>query len=316
MRTFHIHLLILAALTLSACQAPQQSVRFLATGDTPYSAGQVSQYRALLAQSAAESFDFLVHVGDIKGADEPCTDERFEVTRDIFAEQKIPVVYTPGDNEWTDCYVEAAGARDPVERLAALRRIFFEDESALRLDELGVQRQSEVEEYSRYLENYTFHRGGVLFIVVHVAGTANGSLNADPRAQQEHRERIAANRAFLEDSFRLAASDNVAAVAIIIHANPDFEKRGSPGHHSFLNTLEAFLRDYSRPVVCIHGDSHRHRIDKPFLDPRTGKPFENFTRMEVFGHPDVAGVVVEIDASATEVFSFEPYHLSEPVSAN
>ncbi len=35
------------------------------------------------------------------------------------------LVYTPGDNEWTDCHRSNNGKYDPLERLAALRNGFF-----------------------------------------------------------------------------------------------------------------------------------------------------------------------------------------------
>jgi hypothetical protein len=45
----------------------------------------------------------------------------------------------------------------------------------------------------------------------------------------------------------------------------------------------------------IHGDSHRHRIDQPLINPRTGYPFRNFTRIEVFGSPVVNWVRVQVN---------------------
>jgi len=59
-------------------------------------------------------------------------------------------------------------------------------------------------------------------------------------------------------------------------------------------------------VICIHGDSHKHRIDKPFKNT-SGKTYENFTRLEVFGAPVVAGVAVEVNPNSTTVFRFERY---------
>ena len=38
-----------------------------------------------------------------------------------------PLVHTPGDNEWTDCYRKKAGEFDPLERLAKVRAMFFPD---------------------------------------------------------------------------------------------------------------------------------------------------------------------------------------------
>ena len=39
---------------------------------------------------------------------------------------EMPLLYTPGDNEWTDCHRVAAGMFNPLERLDVLRDVFFD----------------------------------------------------------------------------------------------------------------------------------------------------------------------------------------------
>ena len=36
-----------------------------------------------------------------------------------------PLVYTPGDNEWTDCHRTSNGGYTPTERLDVIRTTFF-----------------------------------------------------------------------------------------------------------------------------------------------------------------------------------------------
>ena len=109
-----------------------------------------------------------MHVGDIKAGGAACSDEAFEMIRDLFREYPKPVVYTPGDNEWTDCHKTGA---DPTERLDRLRALFFQDRETLRLDKLNVVRQSCRREFATYVENYRFSKSGVLFIMVHIVGS-------------------------------------------------------------------------------------------------------------------------------------------------
>ena len=45
--------------------------------------------------------------------------------RDAFDDFKDPLVYTPGDNEWTDCHRTNNGSYLPTERLAKLRELFY-----------------------------------------------------------------------------------------------------------------------------------------------------------------------------------------------
>jgi len=67
----------------------------------------------------------VLHAGDIKNGSSLCSDERFLALRTLYDTFKDPFVYTPGDNEWTDCHRAAAGGYLPTERLAKVRELFF-----------------------------------------------------------------------------------------------------------------------------------------------------------------------------------------------
>ncbi len=295
-------------LTVSATisEAQESGFRFFATGDLPYSEVQDPKYRELLKQSESEDFAFLMHVGDFKAQSQPCSDDNFNKIRDLFKAYPKPVVYTPGDNEWADCH--GVGA-DPLERLDQVRALFFKDKKTLRLEDLGVTFQSAIPKYSRYVENYRFSKGGVLFVVAHVVGSNNNRRETDAAAMEEYELRVEANQAFLQESFAEAVNTKATAVAVIIHANPDFETGKKNGFEDFRATMSNFLSTYDKPVVCIHGDTHYYRIDKPFKD-KNKKTFLKFTRLEVFGSPNVAGVVVTVDPTDPLVFSYRPYYLN------
>ena len=297
----------LIGLQASTCELPAQdlSFKFLATGDLPYSAAQDARFRQLLKQSETEDFDFLMHVGDFKAQSAPCSDDEFSKIRDLFRAYPKPIVYTPGDNEWTDCH--GVGS-DPVERLQKIRQLFYNDPKTLRLDQLHATPQSRNPKYATYVENYRFTAGNVLFIVVHVVGSGNNYRVDDQPALNEFKDRNEANLAFLQESGEAAMKDDVPGVCVIIHANPDFEAGAGEGFKPFLKILRGFLDKYKKPVVCIHGDSHYYRIDKP-LKNAAGSTYLTFTRMEVFGSPNVAGVVVTVDPKDPQVFSYRPYYL-------
>jgi hypothetical protein len=116
-----------------------------------------------------------------------------------------------------------------------------------------------------------------------------------------HGERTGVGFSFAKD---------VPGVAIVIHANPDFERGSGEGFKGFLAVMRGFLMKYRKPVVCIHGDSHYYRIDKPFKDV-SGRTYLHFTRMEVFGSPNVAGVVVSVNPNDPQLFSYQPYYLKD-----
>jgi hypothetical protein len=290
---------------INEVDAQDSAFKFLATGDLPYSEAQDARFRRLLKQSEAEEFAFLMHVGDFKAQSVPCSDDEFTKIRDLLRAYPKPVVYTPGDNEWTDCH--GVGS-DPIERLAQVRKLFFTDPKTLRLDQLHAVPQSLDPNYATYVENYRFTGAGVLFIVVHVVGSGNNFRPDNAAAMEEFKERNEANLAFLNQSFAEALKKEVPGVAVVIHANPDFEKGVGEGFKPFLSSMRGFLAEYKKPVVCIHGDSHYFRIDKP-LKSEAGSTYLHFTRMEVFGSPNVAGVVVTVDPKDPQVFSYRPYYL-------
>ncbi len=303
----HLSILAVALLTSTRTLAQESEFRFLATGDLPYSVAQEETYFRLLKQSAREDFKFLLHVGDFKAQSVPCTDEEFMKIRDAFLAYPKPVVYTPGDNEWTDCH--GVGS-DPIERLDKIRDLFFKNPQTLRLQQLKSHHQSRDPQHSTYVENYRFSRSGVAFIVVHVVGSGNNLRADDPPSMKEFASRNAANTAFMKDSFSAAIASDAAGVVVVIHANPDFEKGSMEGFTDFLSTMREFLSTYRKPVVCIHGDTHYYRIDKPLKDS-AGKTYMHFTRLEVFGSPNVAGVVVSVNPKDPLLFSYRPYYLRD-----
>ena len=297
-------LLLVASLSAVPMTAQAQKFRFLATGDLPYSQEQDVRFRQLLTRSESEDFAFLMHVGDFKAQSVPCTDEEFVKIRDLFRAYPKPVVYTPGDNEWTDCH--GVGA-DPVERLGKLRELFFEDRMVLRLHQLKTAHQNQDAPFKDFIENYRFRKSGVLFVVAHIVGSGNNHRLDHPASMKEFSTRNEANLSFLRTSFAQALSSDAAAVALVIHANPDFEQGQGQGFADFLATMREFLTQFRKPVVCIHGDSHYFRIDKPLKD-ETGSCYLHFTRMEVFGSPNVAAVEVTVDPRDPQVFSYRPYY--------
>lgn len=283
-------------------QVPPQQVplRFLAIGDVPYSDGEMVYLRTLLADATAQRPPFVVHIGDIKGGSQPCSDARIQGVADLFRKQPVPLFYTPGDNEWTDCHREPAGSRDPLERLAALRRIMFTDPMVLHTEALRP-----VVPNPAYPENLYFQRDGVLFALLHVVGSNNNFKPKNVPAMAEYKARAAANRALLEQAVQVANRLGARAFVLALHANPLFEgQRRGRGFVPLKQDLQRLLASYPGPVLLIHGDTHRFRLDQPLSDA-DGNPIERFNRLEVPGSPAVAGVWVTVDAPAVPSFSVE-----------
>ena len=73
-------------------------------GDIPYNALQEEQTARLFQELDGEKLAFITHDGDIKSGSSACTDDVYQREFRRFEGSDNPLVYTPGDNEWTDCH--------------------------------------------------------------------------------------------------------------------------------------------------------------------------------------------------------------------
>ena len=105
----------------------QQPFRFIALGDMPYEVTDAvfGPYNSLIKVINRKAPAFTVHLGDLKGGSTPCSDRALLEQLAFLNSIEGPVLYTPGDNEWTDCHRAKAGGHDPLERLAFIRKTFF-----------------------------------------------------------------------------------------------------------------------------------------------------------------------------------------------
>lgn len=290
-------------------QDPPRRVSFALFGDLPYSAAEEARFPALIDDmNRDQELDFVVHVGDFKNGDRtPCSDEVFLRAKRRFDLSRHPLIYTPGDNEWTDCHRIGLGRYDPQERLTKLREIFFQGEQSLGQKTLPLIRQSKGPAHAAFRENARWTAANVLFTTLHIVGS-NNNLGRTPEGDREHRLRMAATIEWMKEAFAVAGAQNTDGVALIMHANPGFEKSAAErtGFNAFLTELEAQALAFKKPVLLAHGDTHTFRIDKPPLGMTDKRPLENFTRVETFGSPDIHWVKVVIDRRDPGLFTIEP----------
>lgn len=265
-------------------------------GDTRYTAEQRAKFPNLIEDINGEKLAFVVHDGDIKGGSNACVDAIYTETRDLFNQFEAPLIYTPGDNEWTDCH-RAGG--DPIERLSFLRNVFYPTSDSLGEKTLRLQRQSR-----DYPENARWSFGKVTFATLHVVGS-NNNLGRTPEADAEYAARNAANLSWIAATFAAARAEGSIGVMLIMQANPwDGDPAELTGFADTLAALERETLAYGKPVVLVHGDSHYFRIDKPLLGSHSGRRVEKFTRLETFGTDDVHWVRATIDPREPELFVF------------
>ena len=314
--------LVWAAFLLALCcrLALAQPLPFGLLGDTPYSAWERAKLPGLMADMAAADSAFVVHAGDFKSGADICSDALFDDRLALFQASSVPLVYVPGDNDWTDCHRRSNGGYDPLERLDRLRVLFFAGDQALGQTPMALLRQSADPAFVAYRENVRWEAGGALFVTLNLPGSDNNfhGVPGQSGPVPEFVARSAANQAWLAQAFAHARDKRLAGVLIVIQANPGFEAaragRPQPVYDAFLAQLRQETRLFAKPVVLVHGDTHRQQIDQPLTDPASDEGLANFTRVETFGWPFFGWVLGTVDARDPKVFRFvaKPWRVAAP----
>jgi hypothetical protein len=285
---------------------------FVVFGDMPYTLpADYLRFENLIRDvNAQKSQVFNVHVGDIKASKEECTDEAYRKMFAYFAQFEKPLIYTPGDNEWTDCNkYHNPPVWDEEERLNALRKLFFNGKTSLGKTTLPLVCQANNSKFATYVENNRWEHSTISFATVHVVGSNN---NFYPNARNNNAEfygRDAADRAWLDEVFDNAVAKNHAGVVLFLHAdmfNPDKDSREANAFADFKDKLTERVKAFKKPVLLVNGDSHVFIVDKPLYEKgKLKKDIDNFTRLQVFGENNMHAVRVFIDPSAPGLFRIE-----------
>lgn len=296
----------------------------------------------LIADMNNQRLAFTVHDGDLKagssiaGSATPtgCEDALYMQWQGFFSSLIAPAMFTPGDNDWTDCDRPSNGGFSSRERLDHERQVFFSTPLSLGQHRLRQEVQMEALCLDANgasvpcVENRRWTVGRVTYATLNVQGSCNNLCDILPDPE-EYAARNAANIQWLNETFGQAKLKKSVAVMLITQANPGWDKSdvtrapfrdpktldetdGQPdGYKDFLAALRDQVIDFKKPVAYVHGDSHYFRVDKPLLDT-LGRRLENFTRVETFGDNaangtnDVNWLKVYVDNRAREVFSYQP----------
>jgi hypothetical protein len=284
---------------------------FAALGDAPYYFWQDIRYGLVLADMNAHDLTWVLHVGDIFS--KPCSEQRYRRSLDWFNGLRHPVVYTPGDNEWFDCWKRGAGSYEPRERLRRIRELFFTRPNR-SLGGRAIPLTSQAEStFPEFVENVRWSHEGVVFATVHLIGSWNGMETFPGRTAEDDeaaRRRTVAAAAWLEETFEEAEARHAGAVVVAFHAAASLEEPAGDRYRQqfepFIETLEQHVERFGRPVLAVHGDRHVYTVDHPLVRRTTGRRLENFTRLEVPGFPDLGWTRVVVKPGPSTSFSFEP----------
>jgi hypothetical protein len=314
-------------------------------GDVPYNATQATVgVPNLIADMNRHDLAFTVHDGDLKSGSSECTDAVYTQALGYFNSLRAPAMFTPGDNDWTDC--DRTAGYSSLAQLDKERALFFSTPFSLGIHRMRQQLQTDVLCLSvsgpaPCVENRRWRVGGVTYATLNIQGSCNNLCDTAP-SEPEYTARNNANIVWMQETFQEATARRSDAVMLISQGNPGwdlFDGRRAPyrdpttlvekipldlnanpptfadsttdGFHDFLAALRTEVVNFRKPVVYVHGDSHYFRVDKPFQNA-LGQRLENFTRVETFGdnqqngNNDVAWVKVHVDTRSDAIFSYEP----------
>jgi hypothetical protein len=311
--SFLVAVLFGAALAFAA---HAERFSFMALGDMPYTLPRdYAGFQRLIMRTNQLKPAFTVHVGDIKNGSSHCTDEVFARAIEMFNTFDQPMIYTPGDNEWTDCHRANNGSYDPVERLPRLRQMMFAQPDTFGHAHLPLAHQSADPKFAKFVENVRWEKAGVVFATLHIVGS-NNNLQRDQATVNEYIERNAANLAWINAAFARASEAAAKGVVFFFQADLLFDKEAEQDSRSgFNDTINAFKRlaiAFGKPVLLIHGDHHHLVIDQPLVGPGRQR-IMNATRLMVHGDTEVHGTLVMVDTDDPDLFSYKPVYIPENI---
>jgi hypothetical protein len=274
-------------LGLAGCNPAYRVALF---GDVPYTDSAEVAYDRLIDDVNADGVAFSSHVGDFKARSEICTDAEVNENIGRFDTFDNPLVFTPGDNDWTDC-------SNPSTRLARLRALVYRGTGA---DSRGrttmfLKPQSDL----GYPENARWRRGPVTFSTLHVVGSNDNQADS-----AEQSARRLADIAWVRELFDRAKSRNDRGVVILAHTHLRFgSAEGAKGiYESLFQVLREETMNFPGQVLYVHGDDHTFINDQP-MRTASGQVVTNFRRVEVYGNPTVRWVRLTVAPESSQLFT-------------
>jgi len=253
-------------------EAASRTLTLAVYGDAPYGTtpDDTSQFVATPAFIDSINADpdvaLVVHVGDIHSGKQFCTQAYDQSIFELWKRFRDPLVYTPGDNETTDCHKKAEGGGaynpatqqidyvldsngnpvdyakgDPVANLDLIRSIFFPHPGLT----LGMRKQFVLSQafvfdprhpaQRKFVENALWVQAGIVFLTIDLPGGSNNDTDVwygaptETAAQTQARdERTQADLSWLDLGFTLAKFIRARGVVVIAQADMwDPEKGGA-----------------------------------------------------------------------------------------
>jgi hypothetical protein len=269
--------LLVAGIVLPAtakAESSHHTTTLAVYGDSPYGVNPTDSAQVVATPAFIDSINRdpnvsrVIHVGDIHSGKSYCTEAYDRTVLGLWQAFQDPLVYTPGDNEWTDCHKTGEGGGkwnattqqidyvknadgtladyaggDPIANLQLVRSLFFSKPG----NTLG-QRTEEVISQSKvydrhfpadkqFVENVMWENDGVVYVTVNIPGGSNndkdtwfGTPTMSAAQSQEIADRTGADLRWIDAGFAFAKSNDSKAIVILEQADMwDFD--GKPASH-------------------------------------------------------------------------------------
>jgi hypothetical protein len=213
-----------------------------------------------------------MHLGDFKSGSKSCTDDLLKEHKALLA-QIYPgkIIYTPGDNDWTDCDRSSLlYSFNELERLDFLIKLMFKTPPLLTKKLPSIIRQE------TQIENKLWINDRLAISTLHIVGTSNGRANID-KSKRENAikkvdERDKNNLTWLKDIEEKAKDFD----AIIIGFQADIYQQSvlesGSCDNSSLTACDAFAvyrqafkdlaKRINKPILISHGDTGEFCFEK------------------------------------------------------
>ena len=275
-------------------------------GDSPYGLSDTDTSQVALtpqfiaAVNADSDVSGVLNVGDIHSGKSFCTADYDNQIAALWSAFRDPLVYTPGDNEWSDChktgegggkYNIATGAIDfiangsyaqgnPSANLALVRSTFF-TKPGRTLGSGKLRVTSQAKEYDRhfptdknYVENVRWEQQDIVFVTLNIPGGSNndddnwyGTPTKSQAQIDEITQRTAADLRWLDAAFAYADHEHAKAVVIMEQADMwDLDGKAAShiaNYEPFIASIASNTMAFGKPVLLMNGDSHAYRSDNP-----------------------------------------------------
>jgi Calcineurin-like phosphoesterase len=285
--------------------APPKPFTIAVIGDSPYGASptdtaEFAKYPSYVAAiNNDKDVSMVLHTGDIHSGKEYCTQAYNQSIYNLFQSFTTPLLYVPGDNEWIDCQKSKEGGGtsnsyalgDPYLNLDLVRSVFF-SQPGKTLGQNPIAVQTQATQYDKnfpsdkaYVENTWFEKSNVLIATINLPGGSNNGASylstgvsglsklsiSDQTRQQEIDMRTGAALRWLDTIFATAKANRYSAILIMVQGDMwDLDSNRMSDKtltewKQYIDKLAALTKDFDRPVLLTHNDSHFYRSDNPLV---------------------------------------------------